>query len=350
MKHDRKYEESTILYFYNELSDVDRLDFQQHLKSCPNCQMQIERLEKLGAACQKSVDIKPADELLDRLNQQIMEKIVAEPKKGIVRRLRYGWSDLAGSVLAAFMRPQYQVVTIGMTFIIGILVGKIWLSTGLRNDPKMLANFVNYQTTMTDAEKADFQKAMANYMLNNGNVEIADLNVEITDPVKMNNDLNGDGVVEVALRVERDFALKGGLDDPTIQNMLRYSAIHDQSPERRMRAVKLLSQAIPSNEIDNTLIAVLLRDNAGDVRYRAMEALAKKKASEQVVEAFKSAALRDSVPTIRKMAVERLISVGKDEIVPVLALVYSQEKDESVRVVAKEGLDSLNRKNNKINR
>ncbi|MFA4839506.1 MAG: HEAT repeat domain-containing protein [Candidatus Neomarinimicrobiota bacterium] len=341
MKHNKKHEDATILYFYNELSDAERTDFQQHLKSCPDCQMRLEKLEKFGAACSKSVEMKPTEVLLNRLNRQIIEKIAAEPRTGTVRRLRNGWSDLTDSIFSAFMRPQYQFVTIGLTFVIGILVGKIWLSSGLKNDPAMLANFVNYQTTMTDAEKSDFQKAMANYMLSNGNVEIADL-------TQANNDIDGDGVVEVNLKVERDIALKGGLDDPTIQNMLRYSAIHDQSPERRMRAVKLLSQAVPSNEIDNTLIAVLLRDNAGDVRYRAMEALTKKAASEQVIEAFKSAALRDSVATIRKMAIEQLVAVGKDEIVPVLALVYSQEKDESVRVAAKEGLDALNQKNNRI--
>ncbi|PIS28846.1 MAG: hypothetical protein COT43_05475 [Candidatus Marinimicrobia bacterium CG08_land_8_20_14_0_20_45_22] len=340
MRHNKKYDEAAILYFYNELTGAELVDFQQHLKSCPICQMKIEKLETLGAARIESVGIKPTEILLSRLNRQIMEKITAEPNIGIVRRLRNGWSDLTDSVRAVFMRPQYQFVTIGMTFVVGMLVGKIWLSSGLKNDPAMLANFVNSQKTMTEAEKANFQKAMANYMLSNGNVEIADLTQE-------KNDLDGDGVVEVALKIERDFALKGGLDDPTIQNMLRYSAIHDQLPERRMRAVKLLSQAVPSEDIDNTLIAVLLRDKSGDVRCRAMEALAKKTDSEQVVEVFKSAALRDSSSTIRKMAINQLVTIGKDEIIPVLALVCSQEKDESVRVVAKEGLDSLNRKNSR---
>lgn len=334
MKHNKKYDDLLILYFNNELSGTVKTDFQEHLKQCSMCQIQLAKMQKLEAVITSDIVKKPTDALLNKLNMQVMEKITVDEKSEFFKAVRNKVADLFGVIVARLARPQYQLIAIGLVFVIGVFVGKVWLRSELQNDLAVFTNFVNYQMAMTDIQKSNLQKALANYMLKSGSVEIDNL-------LQASGDNNGNGVVEVNLKVEKDFALKGGLDDPTIQNMLKYSAIHDLDAERRMHAIKLLSQAVPNPEIETTLIAVLLRDPSPDVRLKAIQLLYKQSVSDQVVEAYKLVALRDSSAQIRKTAVERLYRVGKEEIIPVLALVCSQERDESIKLTAQNAIDML---------
>lgn len=338
MKHDKQFDDLLMLYFYNELSDSDRAGFERHINECRECQAELKRLKLIADKMICANEPVPSQTLLSGLNQRIMQEIAGDLRRPIPARIKEYFDELFESATLTMARPRYQLIAVGLTFVIGIFVGKIWLSSGLRHDPEMLANLVNYNYQMTDNEKNNLQKAFAGYLLKSGGIEVADL-------FQANHTPENNGLVEVNVKIDKNLAIRGGLDDPTIQNMLMYSAMHDQTTERRLRAVRLLGQVIPEPNINATLFAVMLHDADEEIRLLATQLLEGRTMNEQRLEAYKSVALRDSSVTIRKMALANLVKYGSRDIIPVIALVAARDADPDVRILARSALDELYVKN-----
>lgn len=332
MKTDKKFESRLLLYFHNELNPRAAAQFEKHLAECPECSAALQRLNDMKAALEHTTRAVPAPVLIERANARVMSTIRQTKKRKFKWSLTVILDEIQDAFTGFFARPQYQLIAIGATFVMGVFVGKLWLSSGLRHDPGMLANFVNYQVALTDTEKEQLQKAMANYLIQSGGVEIADL---------IQNSADDDELVEVNLKVDRDIAIKGGLDDPTILNMLQYSAVHDKDRSRRLRAIKLLTKAPQNSRNESTMISVLLNDTDPEVRDLAMDALESYSPTPQIMDTYKTIALRDSSRDIRFRAVKELCQSTDETVVPILALIASNDPDSSLRKTAQKYLDHL---------
>jgi hypothetical protein len=342
MKNHRIYEEMLLLYFHDELNPGDQKIILRHLETCSACRQELDSLGAIKNCLAIAPRKIPTKTLIERVNQQVMCKISRENKSKILNRAA-GWLEsLRDSVGGAVVRPRYLLVSIGITFVIGMFVGKLWLSSGLQHDPNMLANFVNYQASMTNGEKEIMQKALANYLIQSGGIEVADL-------FQGGKDQDGDGVVEVNVKIEKDLALKGGLDDPTILNMLRYSALHNTDKARRLRALKLLSQTPKTLENESTIIAVLLNSGDPDLRIRAFDYLNTYEINSQIMDTYKTLALRDSSDTIRTIALEQLHQNADDSVIPILALIASSDSNSKIRDTAQKYLNQIAHNSKKTN-
>lgn len=330
MKHDKKLDEMLLLYFLDELSESEKRIFQLHLEECKDCRRKLHELEVMNEKLSSVPEIVPSDALLQRANREVLNKLQAKTKKlsGFKERFR----DLLDSVQVAFAHPQYQLITACLIFVLGLFVGKAWLSSDLLSDPELLLNFARRQD-LTELDRDNLQKVFATYLLYSGDIEIADL-------MQKNEINNENGIVEVDFKVETGLALTGGLDDPAIQDMLMYSALHDKEAERRRRAVKLLSMAEPNKKIESTLTAVMLRDKNEEIRQKAAETLTVSGGSEQVTEAFKSVVLHDPSEKLRIMALEYLNNINQEGVIPVIALAASRDSSEIVRDRAFEILEN----------
>jgi len=339
MKHDKHFDELLMLYFYNELSDSERSGFQAHLNECFTCQTELERLKAVKNQIDRSSTAVPSSQLLAEINRRIMQEIANSNRLPVWTKIKDYWGELFESIILTMARPRYQLIAAGLAFVVGVFVGKLWLSTGLRHNPEMLANLVNYNYQLTDPEKDDMQKAFAGYLLKSGGIEAADL-------LQADPSANNNGLVEVNVKVDKNLSIKGGLDDQTIQHMLMYAARQDRDPERRLRAVRLLGQVASRPDIDETLVAVMLNDSAEPIRLLAAQLLEKRAMTEQRLEAYKSVVLHDSSAAIRQMALENLVRQGNPDAIPVIALVAARDGAEEIRKMAGEALDDLFTKNN----
>jgi len=334
MKTHATFEEKLLLYFYGELNAVDMKLVGQHLAECTKCSGELGRLNEMKHSLQYMSRPIPGSVLVERANAKVMGVIRQTKQHKLKWTISGLLDDIQDTFTSIFARPQYQLVSIGVTFIIGIFVGKLWLSSGLRHDPGMLANFVNYQVALTDTEKDQFQKALANYLLQSGGIEVAEL-------VQGSADDDGDGLVEVNIKVDRDIAVKGGLDDPTILNMLQYSAIHEKDKTRRLQAIKLLSKTPQNPNNEATMISVILNDAEQKVRDLALDALKSYNVNTQIMDAYKTIALRDSSTEIRLAAMEQLYKNADRSVVPILALIASNDSDTTLRNTAQKYLDEI---------
>ncbi|MCD6440877.1 MAG: zf-HC2 domain-containing protein [Candidatus Marinimicrobia bacterium] len=342
MKQHKLYENMLLLYFYDELNSVDRDIFDRHLATCSRCRNELAGLNAIKTALRQAPETVPTRALVDRLNRQVMDKIQKSGHTKISKNILKWANEIQESLAGGLAHSRYQLVAIGITFILGVFVGKLWLSSGLRNDPDMLANFVSYQTSLTEAEKESVKKALAKYLLQSGSVEVADLIQEA--PTK-----NEDGIIAVNIKVAKDLSLRGGLDDPTIQNMLRYSALHDRDKSRRLHAVKLLSKTPQNSENESTMIAVLLKDSEEELRTKAMEVLRTYKINNQILDTYKTIALHDTSQTIRMIALEELYNNADENVIPIMALIVANDNNDDLRNIAKKYLDALCKAQSQIN-
>jgi len=334
MKQHKPYEDMLLLFFYDELKPGDRKIFERHLETCAECKNNLESLTILKASLEQVPKAVPSTALLERANLRIMNQIRQTQRFKFSNTISNLIDDIQESLVSVFARPRYQLIAIGITFILGVFIGKLWLSSGLRNDPGMLANFVNYQASLTKTEKDNLQKTMANYLLHSGGFEIADL-------IQGTPTDDEDGIVEVNIKMEQDFAVKGGLDDPTILNMLRYSALHDNDKARRFRAIKLLSKTPQNHYNESIMISVVLNDLEKELRVQALETLASYTINDQILDTYKTIALRDSSNSMRSTAMEQLYNNADDTVIPVLALIASNDENETIRDTAQKYLDEI---------
>jgi len=334
MKTHKKFEDMLLLYFYEELNPGDTKLFENHLAQCPECSRELSRLKEMKTALQNIARPVPDAALVERANIKVMQTIRQTRQRKLKWTISGILDDIQDTFTGIFTRPQYQLISIGITFILGVFVGKLWLSSGLRHDPGMLANFVNYQVALTDTEKDQFQKALANYLLQSGGIEVAEL-------VQSPADDNGDGLVEVNIKIDKDIAVKGGLDDPTILNMLQYSAIHEKDKTRRLRAIKLLTKTPQNINNESTMISVLLNDSEQDLRVCALNALKSYNLNPRIMDAYKTIALRDSSTDIRSAAMEQLYLNADESVIPILALIASNDSDTTLRKTAQKYLDKI---------
>ncbi len=335
MKHDKKLDEMLMLYFFNELSEPKKKAFEIHLKECAHCQTELSKLKIMNSKLADTPDKVPTPELIEKVNMKIMAAIAPEPSNSLINKITDSFQEFYNSMLMAFTRPQYQFASMGATLIIGILIGKIWLSSGLQNDPEMLISLINRQSDLTAEQQSKFRNAFANYMIQSGDVELSELVQE--NPTDSQND----NMVMVNFKVKKDFALKGGLDNQAIQNMLRFSARHEKEPARRMRAVKLLSNSPQNKDIEETLIAVLLHDENESIRKEAMEAICQYNDSEESKDALKTVVLNDTSATLRIQAINFLKEIGSEDVIPIIALTSIRDNDEEVKNIAKNVLEEL---------
>lgn len=344
MKHENKYDRMLSLYFYDELNEAEKSIFEEHLQDCEKCQMELEKMETLQATLNVMPDKKPTDTLMNRVNNKIMNRIEAR-EESLWSKLKDRFLDFKDRFSMVMAQPKYNLASIGVALFIGVVIGKIWLSSNLKNNPEMIRSFVSNTQAFSEKQEETFNKAFVDYAFKSDNIEIGKL-------LKNNKiEANEDGMVNVNFELRRELSLKGGLDDPTIQKMLMYSAVHDSDPERRAHAIKLLSHLpvskASSKYFAETFGAVLLRDTTLSNRELALDVLKDFQPSDKVLEVFKTAALNDPSPEIRAESIKYLGKCNKEEsnIKQVLAAVFVRDSSQTVKRVAKEALGSLNENN-----
>lgn len=343
MKHPKKFKEQVLLYFYDELSEEAARSFREHLKECLICQKEFEKMSALREKMVSLPKVVPTEALVQRANQKVISAIHQSRRHPYIEKLRQLGADIQEALASIMVQPKYQLVSLGVTLIIGIFIGKLWLSSGLRHDPDLLANFVNYQATLTETEKNNLQRALANYLLQSGGIEVENL-------LQTDRDNGEDGIVEVNLRINRDLSLRGGLDDPTIQNMLRYSAIHEKDPARRRHALRLLAKTPRNIETETTLISILLHDAEEELRLQALETLREYPLSDRMLDTYKTVALGETQDNIRIIALRALYNSGKQSVIPIIALVAANDASVAIRNEAQDLLEQMKNKISKFDK
>jgi len=338
MKHENKYEEMLMLYHFGELSEMETKIFQSHLKKCQKCRQELAELQEMNSILTNEPEEMPAMELVNRANAKVMEQLnTSAAKESAWESIKKMFIEVADTFAQLFAQPRYQLSGMAATLLIGILVGKVWLSSGLKNNPDMMIHLLSDNTEISTEQYQKFQNSLASAMLNSGNVEVEDF--------MFNENDSEDGIMAVSYKLKNNFEARGGLDDPLVRKTLLYAARQDENPSTRIRAINLLSNVGMNDQIEETFSAVLIHDADESVRMKTAEILSKHNLSDQTLESFKSVALKDTSSEMRLKAIEVLRKQDAENLETVLAVMVSRYRNQKVQEVAKETLEELSDEN-----
>ena len=337
MKHESKYEEMLMLYHFDELSEMGGKIFQKHLKTCTKCQQELAELQQMNSTLGLEPEEIPAMKLVEKANLKIMTKLKTETKEVGFENLKSFFNEMADSFTQLFAQPKFQLSGMAAMLMIGVLIGKVWLSSGLKNNPDMLIHLLSNNTEISTEQYNEFQKTLASTMLKSGNIEVEDfLNGE---------NISEDGIMSVSYKLKNNFEVTGGMDDPDVQNMFLYAARQNDNPTMRLRAINMLSKIGMNEKIEDTFSAVILNESEDNIRLKAAEVLSIHTLTTKSLESFKSVALRDTNSNMRLKAIEVLKNNNAENVETVLAVMIARDRNDEVKAAAKKALESINKKN-----
>jgi len=338
MKHESKYEEMLMLFHFDELSEMETKIFQKHLKTCTKCQQELTEMQQMDNILGIQPEEMPSMELVERANAAIIKKLDAETKVSGFENIKSLFNEFVDSFAQLFAQPKFQLSGMAATMVIGILIGKVWLSTGLKSNPDMMIHLLSNNTELSAEQYQQFQNSLASSMLKSGNVEVEDF--------IMGDNTSEDGIMSVSYKLKNNFEARGGLDDPMIRKTLRYAARQDENASIRMRAINLLSGIGVNEQIEETFSDVILHDTDADIRLKTANILSQHTLNDKTLESFKSVALKDTSSDMRLKAIDVLKSNKAENLETVLAVMATRDRDQKVKEYAQETLDTLNQMKN----
>ena len=338
MKHESKYEEMLMLFHFGELSEMETKIFQKHLKTCTKCQQELNEMQQMDSILDVQSEEMPSMELVEKANAAIIRKLNAETKEFGLENIKSLINEFVDSFAQLFAQPKFQLSGMAATLVVGILIGKVWLSTGLKSNPDMMIHLLSNNTELSAEQYQQFQNSLASSMLKSGNVEVEDF--------IMSDNTSEDGIMSVSYKLKNNFEARGGLDDPLVRKTLLYAARQDENASTRMRAINLLSGIGVNEQIEETFSAVILHDSDDAIRLKTADILSKHSLNNKTLEAFKSVALKDTSSDMRLKAIDVLKTHKAENLETVLAVMATRDRDQKVKEYAQETLETMNRKNN----
>lgn len=333
MRCKRFKQRDLLLYCYGELDGAKRARVEEHLQRCAFCRDFIRQQEALKKLLEKDELPEISSLVVERLNRQVIEKLSGE-ERTVPGTGRWFFTKLIGILYYPMSKPAYAFSSLLVMFVAGLIVGKIWMGSTILNDPGLLASLIESRSEMSSEERDYMKKLVAGYFLGSKELEVKDVK-------KVRADGSGNGWVQVDFEIKKEMNLTGGLDDPVILNVLRYSALYDRDPHKRARAVRMLYLSRRFMENREVFLAVLLNDKDLEPRIQALEAVSRFVDNDEVREALKKVLLNDPVEKIRIQALEVLSKKEDRSLIPVFALVAYRDSSETLRIRAKEILGKL---------
>jgi hypothetical protein len=236
MEHN-KFKEMLILYSYNELSNVDRTEFERHLLDCASCKKELEELIKLHEVVKTNLKDELDEDALYESRQELLAGIrILNRKKFSMQKI---WEFLT-TPTSDSLRFSYSIAATILIFVTAYFL--------LKNSDNQII-FPTDSSMIGEPNVSNLQ--FINKDFEKGEVEIT---FERTVPVK----------------------LKGNINDIEIQKVLAKSLLDSENPGIRLKTVSAIyseKRESTTGVLKEALLKAMMYDNNPGVRKEAMNAL-----------------------------------------------------------------------------
>ena len=131
--HNKRYENSLLLYFYGELENSEKQDFMRHLQECQECKDKLALLDKVTANLNEQ-QLNPPEEIVEKLTALTQKKqgfsLLNFVRKHFFNNFYKPAAALAGAALIAVVLNIYQKPSIDKNMWFGDLDGEMTLLSG----------------------------------------------------------------------------------------------------------------------------------------------------------------------------------------------------------------------------
>lgn len=274
MKHN-EYLEMIPIYLYDEL-DLDKKKlFEEHIRSCKDCMLELESYKNLFAEISKDAESNIETELLMEARLELRGLLRAQRNKVSVS------SKILESLTSLISKPVGLAFGGFSVLLVGVLLGYFVFQTPVVENLK------------TDSTQSDQFKIQ---------------NINFLDPDP------SDGQVEFTFDAIKSGHIKGNINDAELQKILTYAILNEQNPGTRLNSINVINATQTQNldsEIKTTLITVAKFDENPGVRREALKSLKEIPIDNDIKSALIYVLLNDTSSGLRIEAINTLVEASK---------------------------------------
>jgi hypothetical protein len=293
MEHS-EFNEKISLYFYEELSEQERVLFEKHKIECEECAKVYKEELSFFRELQKEKSPVVNDRILSSARYQLSRALREEQKAG---------KESAVDRLFSFLFTPYRfAVSSAVVLTIGLLAGYALFSG--RSSAPVYKN-----------DNGNFINANDGFVINDQVLRISNIHFIDADA--------SDGEIEFEFEAVKPVRMKGSVNDPQIQAVLAYSMLNNQNPGSRLNSINAIDSK-PQVRIDsdtkNALLTVMLTDENPGVRLEALKVLKRLPYDEITKQAFLTVLTSDTTSGLRIEAINAISDLTEK------GLTFSQEE------------------------
>jgi len=279
MEHS-EFKEKILLYFYEELSQQERIEFEKHKVDCEECTKVYNDEFSFFRELEKDKSPVVNDRILSsaryHLSRALREEQKAEKESAVDRLFSFLYTPFRFAVSSAV------ILTIGL--LIGYALFSSELTKPIVKDGS--GNFIN---------------ASDGFVFNQQLLRISNIHFIDADA--------SDGEIEFEFEAVKPVRMKGSVNDPQIQAVLAYSMLNNQNPGSRLssiNAIETKTQLRIDSDTKNSLLTVMLTDENPGVRLEALRVLKKLPYDETIKQSFLTVLTSDSTSGLRIEAINAI--------------------------------------------
>lgn len=288
------FKEKISLYFYEELSEQERVLFEKHKIECEECAKVYKEELSFFSELQKEKSPVVNDRILSSARYQLSRALREEQKAE---------KESAVDRLFSFLFTPYRFAfSSAVVLTIGLLIGYALFSSEsiapiIKNGNE---NFIN---------------ASDGFVINDQVLRISNIHFIDADA--------SDGEIEFEFEAVKPVRMKGSVNDPQIQAVLAYSMLNNQNPGSRLNSINAIDSK-PQVRIDsdtkNALLTVMLTDENPGVRLEALKVLKRLPYDEITKQAFLTVLKSDTTSGLRIEAINAISDLTEK------GLIFSQDE------------------------
>jgi hypothetical protein len=299
------------LYYYGELSPEEEGQVEEHTQECAACAAGMEQQRLLAAALDRRVNEVPPY-LLEDCRVDLMAAVHGgAPRSARPASMKGPWTLFFEAMAHSFgsLNRLRQPVGAVALIAIGFFGAKV---TTLRQPATMPISEGNllgddaYHTVRS--VQSDPQRA---------------------------------GAVVITYDETRRRQASGGMEDPTIQQLLVAGA-HEDNPAVRVESVDILKNQCRNTEVRDALINALAQDPNDGVRLKAMEGLRTMSTDPEVRRVLAHVLRADGNTAVKIQAIDLLAAHRDDAVVGLMQAMVQREQNDSVRRKMEKALREWN--------
>ncbi len=294
---------------YKELPVDQQKILEEHIKDCPECQLDYEEARKTIKLFDQKVQVEPTDVQLETNRAELHQRLLLITQPGFQKK----WLAKVWQVISLDFAPVFRFATAAAILIVGIFLGKIFFN---QNSLKLATG----QQLSPDVVKSNIS-----------NIESIHY-----DPITRK--------VSITMNTINDLTIQGDLEKPEIQLMLAQALMTDERPNVRLKTVRALQNM---KMLDEKLVCALREvvdkeENPG-IRLKAVKLLTSIPITSSVKEILTKVLVRvflnDSNSAIRIEAFKGLSKIDINSIAPVIFNAAKNDTSEYIRSKANQILE-----------
>jgi hypothetical protein len=294
MEHN-EFREKIALYFYGELSEQERVQFEQHKIQCEECSVEYEKQFALLNDLKRTKGIIVNDRILSSARYQL--------GKALRQEFKTESGSLIDKYFSFLFTPFRFVSSLAIVLTIGLMIGYVLSPAGS-------------SLPVVENTNGEYFNTAASSVFNEKTIRISNVHFVDADA--------SDGEIEFEFEAITPVRMKGPVNDSEIQKVLAYSMLNNMNPGSRLNSINAIeSKQLLSvdNETKNALLTVMLTDENPGVRLEALKVLKRLPYDEIIKQGFLTVLTSDTTSGLRIEAVnaiseliEKGLSFSQDEL------------------------------------